>query len=179
MCQIHPTDFNRFKVEDQWNEAIVDMEHSSCSCREWDLDDLSCIHAIAAATLKGMPINVLCSDFFTIGWMKQAYAMAVNPIPNPKAWDLSDDVLNRVVLPWKKKHFTGRPKKNHKLQFGRNESNKHVGIVGIRDTIKKVVQTHPVPQRIWQKNHIVIVCAIKKDITSLSARQHIKHSTPV
>ncbi|KAK3222662.1 hypothetical protein Dsin_009687, partial [Dipteronia sinensis] len=33
-CEIHPIDFNRFKVEDKLNEAIVDLEQHSCSCHE-------------------------------------------------------------------------------------------------------------------------------------------------
>ncbi|KAK3225663.1 hypothetical protein Dsin_005525 [Dipteronia sinensis] len=101
-CEIHPIDFDRFKVEDQWKEAIIDLEQRSCSCREWDLDELLCIHAMTVQTFKGMPINALCSDFFTTGWLKQAYAMAMNPVPKPKVWDIADDVRTRVVLPWKK-----------------------------------------------------------------------------
>ncbi|KAK3230605.1 hypothetical protein Dsin_002486 [Dipteronia sinensis] len=50
-CEIHPIDFHRFKVDDKWNEAIVDLEQHSCSCREWDLDELPCIHAMAVARL--------------------------------------------------------------------------------------------------------------------------------
>ncbi|KAK3198329.1 hypothetical protein Dsin_021744 [Dipteronia sinensis] len=56
----------------------------------------------AAYAFKGMPINALCSDFFTTGWLKQAYTMAVNPVPKPEVWDIADDVRTRVVLPWKK-----------------------------------------------------------------------------
>ena len=52
--------------------------------------------------LKGMPINSLCSDFFTTGWLKQAYDMVVNPVPEPEAWDIADDIRNRIILPWKK-----------------------------------------------------------------------------
>ncbi|KAK3219501.1 hypothetical protein Dsin_013471 [Dipteronia sinensis] len=52
---------------------------------------------------KGMLINALCSDFFTTKWLKQAYVMAVNPVPKPDVWDIiTDDVRTRVVLPWKK-----------------------------------------------------------------------------
>ncbi|KAK2652872.1 hypothetical protein Ddye_012728, partial [Dipteronia dyeriana] len=36
----NPIDFNRFKVDDKWNEAIVDFEQRTCSCRKWDLDEL-------------------------------------------------------------------------------------------------------------------------------------------
>ena len=142
-CVVHPIDFNRFKVQDQWKGAIVDLEQRSCSCREWDLDELPCTHAMAVATyvyimfiyifnnnhnprisicysffiicvfcirLKGMPINSLCSDFFTTGWLKQAYDMSVNPVPEPEAWDIGDDVRNRVVLPWKKKAIDRKTK---------------------------------------------------------------------
>jgi hypothetical protein len=49
-CQVHPIDFSRFKVQDQWKGAIVDLEQRSCSCREWDLDELPCTHAMAVAT---------------------------------------------------------------------------------------------------------------------------------
>ena len=61
----------------------------------------------------------------------------------------------------------------------RNESNKRVGIVGIRDTIKKVARTHHVAQGNQQKNHVLVACARKKDITNLRAQIGITHSTPV
>ncbi|KAK0570847.1 hypothetical protein LWI29_007390 [Acer saccharum] len=129
-CEIHPIDYDRFKVQDQWSEAIVDLEQRSCSCREWDLDELPCIHAMAVATLKGKPINSLCSDFFTTGWLKQAYAMVVNPVPNPEEWDIADDVRNRVVLPWKKKRLTGRPKKNRMPSVGEKRKQQSCGNCG-------------------------------------------------
>ncbi|KAK3212227.1 hypothetical protein Dsin_016933 [Dipteronia sinensis] len=90
----------RFKVDDKWNEAIVDLEQCSCSCREWDLDDLSSIHAMAVARIKGMPINVFCSNFFTTGWLQHAYAVNVNPVPKPETWDILDAVHDCIVLPW-------------------------------------------------------------------------------
>jgi hypothetical protein len=49
-CEVHPIDFHRFKVDDKWNKGtIVDLEQHSCSCREWDLDELPCIHVMAVA----------------------------------------------------------------------------------------------------------------------------------
>ncbi|KAK3226064.1 hypothetical protein Dsin_005926 [Dipteronia sinensis] len=117
-CEIHPIDFHRFKVDDKWNEAIVDLEQRSCSCREWDLDELPCIHAMAVARIKGMPINALCSDFFTTGWLQHAYAMAVNPVPKPETWDIPDAVRDRIVLPWLKRKQPGRPKKSRTPSAG-------------------------------------------------------------
>ncbi|KAK3229730.1 hypothetical protein Dsin_001611 [Dipteronia sinensis] len=111
-CEIHPIDFNRFKVDEKWNEAIVDLEQHSCSCCEWDLDDLSCIHAMAVARIKGMPINAFCSDFFTTGWLQHAYAMNVNHVPKPETWDIPDAVRDCIVLPWEIKKKSGKPKKS-------------------------------------------------------------------
>ena len=48
-CEVHPIDFQRFKVDDKWNKGtIVDLEQHSCSC-QWDLDELPCIHVMAVA----------------------------------------------------------------------------------------------------------------------------------
>ena len=49
-CQVHLIDFSRFKLQDQWKGAIVDLEQCSCSCREWDIDKLPCRHAMVVAT---------------------------------------------------------------------------------------------------------------------------------
>ncbi|KAK3184887.1 hypothetical protein Dsin_032173 [Dipteronia sinensis] len=51
-CKIHPIDFNTFKVDDKWKEATVDLDERSCSCRQWDLDELPCSHAIAVASVE-------------------------------------------------------------------------------------------------------------------------------
>ncbi|KAK2661920.1 hypothetical protein Ddye_000494 [Dipteronia dyeriana] len=87
-CEVNPIDCNRFKVGDKWTDTIVDLEQRSCLCRQWDLDELSCIHVMAVARLKGMPMTVLCSDFYTTGWLKHAYSMIVNPVPKPETWNI-------------------------------------------------------------------------------------------
>lgn len=60
---------------------------------------------------KGMSINSMASDRYTTGYLKHAYEMAVNPVPDPESWDIPDAIRNRIVLPWKKKKLPGRPKK--------------------------------------------------------------------
>ena len=47
--EIHPINFNTFKVHDKWIPRIIDLDKSSCSCRQWDLDELPCSHAMAVA----------------------------------------------------------------------------------------------------------------------------------
>ncbi|KAK3230107.1 hypothetical protein Dsin_001988 [Dipteronia sinensis] len=110
-CEIHPIHFNTFKVDDKWKETTVDLEERSCSCRQWDLYELPYSHAMAVARFKGVSINALAFDLYTIGFLKHAYEMGVNPVPDPEFWDIPDAIRNRIVLPWKKKILPGRPKK--------------------------------------------------------------------
>ena len=58
-----------------------------------------------------MSINALASDLYTTGFLKHAYEIGVNPVPDPEIWDVPDAIRNRIVLPWKKKILPGRPKK--------------------------------------------------------------------
>ncbi|KAK2633771.1 hypothetical protein Ddye_028563 [Dipteronia dyeriana] len=94
-CEIHLIHFNKFKVDDKWKE----------------LDDLPCSHAIAVARFKGVSINSLVFDLYITGFLKHAYEMGVNPVPNLEFWDIPDAIQNRIVLSWEKKNLPGRPKK--------------------------------------------------------------------
>ncbi|KAK3183210.1 hypothetical protein Dsin_030496 [Dipteronia sinensis] len=110
-CEIHLIHFNTFKVDNKWKETTVDLDVRYCSCRQWDLDELPCSHAMTVARFKGVSINALASNLYTTGFLKHAYEMGVNPNPDPEFWDIPDAIRNRIVLPWKKKNFPGRPKK--------------------------------------------------------------------
>jgi hypothetical protein len=126
-----------------------------------------------------MPINSLCSDFFTTGWLKQAYDMSVNPVPEPEAWDIGDDVRNRVVLPWKKKRLTGRPKKNRMPSVGEKRKQQTCGNCGHKGHNKKSCSNPSCSTGKPEKNHVLVACARKKDITNLHAQIGITYSTPV
>ncbi|KAK2663101.1 hypothetical protein Ddye_001675 [Dipteronia dyeriana] len=60
-CEIHPIHFNKFQVDDKWKETTVDLDECSCSCHEWDLDDLPCSYAMAVARkiLLGLGTSLL------------------------------------------------------------------------------------------------------------------------
>ncbi|KAK2655013.1 hypothetical protein Ddye_008065 [Dipteronia dyeriana] len=66
---------------------------------------------MTVARFKGMLINTLTSKLYTTGLLKHAYEMSVNPISDPKFWDIPDAIRNHIVLPRKKKNLLGRPKK--------------------------------------------------------------------
>ncbi|KAK3198256.1 hypothetical protein Dsin_021671 [Dipteronia sinensis] len=83
-CEIHPIHFNTFKVDDKWKETTVDLVERSCSCRQWDLDELPCSHAMVVARFKGVSINALASDLYTTGFLKHAmkWVSTLFRIPN-------------------------------------------------------------------------------------------------
>ncbi|KAK2641248.1 hypothetical protein Ddye_023011 [Dipteronia dyeriana] len=65
---------------------------------------------MAVAWFKGMLINTLASELYTTGFLKHAYEMGINPVPDPEFWEILDAIQNCIVLPWKKKNLPGRPK---------------------------------------------------------------------
>ncbi|KAK3221893.1 hypothetical protein Dsin_008918 [Dipteronia sinensis] len=58
-CEIHPIHFNTFKVDNKWKETTVDLDKRSCSCRQWDLDELLCSYAMAVASIAMEETNLL------------------------------------------------------------------------------------------------------------------------
>ncbi|KAK3222501.1 hypothetical protein Dsin_009526 [Dipteronia sinensis] len=98
-CEIHLIHFNTFKVDEKWKETTIDLDERSCSCRQWDVDELSCSHAMAVARFEGVSINALASEFYTTGFLKHAYEMGVNPFSDPEYWDIPDVIRTRTVLP--------------------------------------------------------------------------------
>ncbi|KAK3222040.1 hypothetical protein Dsin_009065 [Dipteronia sinensis] len=71
------------------------------------VENFSPVHSLE----RGVSINALASDLYTTRFLKHAYEMGVNPVQDPKFWDISDAIWNRFVLPWKKKNLPRRPKK--------------------------------------------------------------------
>ena len=67
---------------------------------------------------KGRSVNSMASELYTTGFLKHAYEMSVNSIPDPESWDISDAIQNCIILPWKKKILPGRPKKLRILSAG-------------------------------------------------------------
>ncbi|KAK2653958.1 hypothetical protein Ddye_013814 [Dipteronia dyeriana] len=155
-CEVHPIDCNRFKVDDKWTDTIVDLEQRSCSCRQWDLDELQ--------WLPGMQMTALCSDFYTIGWLKHAYSMIVNPVPKPETWNIPDEIRHRIILPWKKKRLTERPKKSRIPSAGEFRKQKLCSNCGGKGHNKRSCPNPSCSTSKPLKKHVLVAFASKKDI---------------
>ncbi|XP_052171685.1 uncharacterized protein LOC127787667 [Diospyros lotus] len=71
-------------------DGIVDIVARTCSCRKWDLDQLPCLHAIAAG--------------------RCAYAPPINPLPNQSAWVILTQVRGVIVLLPTQRRQPSRPR---------------------------------------------------------------------
>ncbi|KAK2661415.1 hypothetical protein Ddye_007948 [Dipteronia dyeriana] len=60
---------------------------------------------------KGVSINAIASDLYTIEFLKHAYEMGINSVPDLDIWGISNAIRNSIVLPWKKKNLPERPMK--------------------------------------------------------------------
>ncbi|KAK2652867.1 hypothetical protein Ddye_012723 [Dipteronia dyeriana] len=158
------TYLTRFKVNDKWTDTSVDLEQRSCSCRQWDLDELLCIHVMAVARLKGMLITALCSDFYTTGWLKHAYSMIVNPVPKLETWKIPDEIRHRIILPCEKKRLAGRPKKSRIPSAGEFRKQKLCLICGGKGHNKRSCPNLSCSTSKPLKKHVLVTFASKKDI---------------
>ncbi|KAE8685794.1 Pseudouridine synthase family protein isoform 1 [Hibiscus syriacus] len=72
-----------FKVRDTLDVMhVVSLENWECSCREWQLNGLPCLHAAAAIEHVGKDVYDYCYRYFTTEAFKLTYSESINPIPS-------------------------------------------------------------------------------------------------
>ncbi|XP_060974703.1 uncharacterized protein LOC133039773 [Cannabis sativa] len=99
-------------------DAIVNLRSKSCTCKVFDIEKLSCIHAIAAAG-KAQPQNTgeliysMCSQYYTSEYWLLAYAETIYPVPPNSQWtDIPEDILAVQVIAPPEDKTIGRPRTN-------------------------------------------------------------------
>jgi len=133
---VYPIELTRYLVKDSKYDGLVNIEQRTCTCRNWDLDQLPCDHAIAVARyivqfyncyehiigflltffiwlmyrFTKTNFNSLCHEYYSTSWMQTAYAPSINPVPHPAFWEVPDEVASMIVLPPDSKRQAGRPK---------------------------------------------------------------------
>nr|KJB28851.1 hypothetical protein B456_005G072800 [Gossypium raimondii]KJB28852.1 hypothetical protein B456_005G072800 [Gossypium raimondii]KJB28853.1 hypothetical protein B456_005G072800 [Gossypium raimondii] len=71
-----------FKVRDTLDMInVVNLENWDCSCREWQINGLPCLHAVAAIEHIGKNVYDYCYRYFTTEAFKVTYSESINPIP--------------------------------------------------------------------------------------------------
>ena len=81
---------------------------------------------------KGVSCDTLCSQYYSVEWLKAAYARPINPVPKLASWNVSAEVRSMVVLPPKGKRQAGRPKEVRIPSAGEDPRRKKCGRCGQR-----------------------------------------------
>ena len=89
----------------------VNLHNHSCTCRRFDLDHISCSHAIVACRYAHMSCYPLCSKDYTVNSLLSSYAESIHPPRHQRDWMIPVAVSSRVVLPPKTRRLAGRPRK--------------------------------------------------------------------
>ncbi|XP_073290998.1 uncharacterized protein [Primulina huaijiensis] len=105
--QIYEMGRLEFNVRSATNSDSVDLESKRCTSREFDIDKISCSHAIAASYFCDVNFYSLCSEYYSVMIWSLAYSKPSYPVLNQNEWPL-DDML---VLPPVIKTRCGRKNK--------------------------------------------------------------------
>ncbi|XP_057791287.1 uncharacterized protein LOC131008423 [Salvia miltiorrhiza] len=84
------------------------VRQNKCSCREWDLTEIPCKHAIAAIRYMERDPTDFISSYYTVETYLSSYEFGIKPIVGMKMWP---EVEGGVVKPPPKAKMPGRPKK--------------------------------------------------------------------
>ncbi|XP_062100371.1 uncharacterized protein LOC133806267 [Humulus lupulus] len=95
---------NEYNVMCREFDAIVNLRSKSCTCKNFDIEKLPCVHAIAAAG-KSQPQNTgeliysMCSKFYASEYWLLAYAETIYHVPPNSQWtNIPEDVTAIQVI---------------------------------------------------------------------------------
>ena len=87
----------------------------TCTCKQFDLKKLPCVHAVKAACVIGVDKYYdCCSVFYNSAFWKHAYEESIYHVSSQVDWEIPEDVIRVTVLPPDLKEYRkrGRPRTN-------------------------------------------------------------------
>ncbi|KAL6578461.1 hypothetical protein OROMI_010789 [Orobanche minor] len=99
-----------FTVYDVNTEYIVDISKKTCTCKEFQYQEMPCKHAAAALLKRNFSCYDYCSTLYTKNTLIGTYCSSIMPLGDKKNWIVPDHIKSIVVLPPKSKRPPGRPK---------------------------------------------------------------------
>ncbi|XP_060175449.1 uncharacterized protein LOC132606121 [Lycium barbarum] len=88
---VEPSTEYVYTVNDEARRFIIDLKKKTCSCRMFQIDEITCPHAWATVI--------------------KTYDVPVDPLPDKSEWNIPKHICDEVVLPPRYKRPPGRPKK--------------------------------------------------------------------
>ncbi|XP_038695538.1 uncharacterized protein LOC119992830 [Tripterygium wilfordii] len=87
---------SEYYVRDGDQDGQVDLQNKTCSCRVFDLDQLPCVHALAACRVRNISFNSMCAPYYTNEAIILAYAEPIYAVTIEDQQFVSED---NVLLP--------------------------------------------------------------------------------
>ncbi|XP_022883447.1 uncharacterized protein LOC111400259 [Olea europaea var. sylvestris] len=92
------------------NDAdIVDFSDNSCTCREFEINRMPCVHATRAACLRRMSLYDLCSLYYTSKYWRGAYSEAIYPVMHKVDWIVPNEITGTPIRPPNVRRPPSRP----------------------------------------------------------------------
>ncbi|XP_028082628.1 uncharacterized protein LOC114283957 [Camellia sinensis] len=96
--------------------VLVDVDRRTCSCFQWQINQLPCTHAMVAIRNSGRDLYDLVESFYHASTYRLSYASSITAIPTVEkpSFQLDDFAIHPPVI----KRPPGRPKKKRMLSRG-------------------------------------------------------------
>ncbi|XP_070020364.1 uncharacterized protein [Nicotiana sylvestris] len=105
---------------------IVCLESKKCSCDQFQLDELPCLHALAALRHRNETYENYFSPYYTRESLLRTYEIPVNPLPDKSEWNVPQHISDEVVNPpTGEKRQPGRPQKERYKTYDELKSKKY------------------------------------------------------
>ncbi|KAL6520931.1 hypothetical protein OROGR_017500 [Orobanche gracilis] len=99
-----------FIVYDVNKEYIVDISKKTCTCEEFQYQEMPCKHAAAALRKRNFSCYDYCSTLYTKSTLIATYCSSIMPLGDQDNWIVPEHIKSIVVLPPQSKRPPGRPK---------------------------------------------------------------------
>ncbi|PPS03468.1 hypothetical protein GOBAR_AA17193 [Gossypium barbadense] len=111
------------------SQHVVDLVQNSCSCRNWDLTGIPCMHALPVIHVKNEFPDTYVQTWHTKQTQIQIYFNFVSPVRGPKQWASLSNML--PILPPPLRRPPGRPTKVRRKEPDEQQTTKRLSKRGV------------------------------------------------
>jgi hypothetical protein len=87
---------------------VVDLMYHSCGCRQWDMTNILCPHAISAILYHSSKPEQYLHQYYSVEYYKMAYDLMIYTVPSEDQWVRTcQDEIDPLVV----RAAPGKPKK--------------------------------------------------------------------
>nr|KAJ0198842.1 hypothetical protein LSAT_V11C600333870 [Lactuca sativa] len=88
--QVLPSRLNQFEVRGTTDSYEVDLEERTRSCRLWQLNEIGCVHSVAAISFMNRDVESYVDKMFSSITYMKAYKFRLAPMNGSNLWPATD-----------------------------------------------------------------------------------------